>query len=189
MRESPFLTVAELEARRTLHEAIGRFVVAFELVVAELRSACRLILERSGLGIKNQPLANIVLARVGAKDLTDLVGAMYREFRPDDHRGVKALDAVLQRIDTLRGDRNKIIHAAWTLGLPDEQGSIIHVAHSVSFARIRKKGQQVRQMELQPADFDDLTAEATKLQVYGMRLCHSVNQPNLPLADQLSKAL
>ena len=37
MEESPFRSAPELEARRSLHEAIGRFVVAFELVIAELR--------------------------------------------------------------------------------------------------------------------------------------------------------
>jgi hypothetical protein len=122
MEESAFRTAPELEARRSLHEAIGRFVVAFELVVAELRSACRLMLERSGLGLKNQPLANIVLARASAAELTELAGAMYREFRPGDDAGAQALAPILKRVDTLRESRNKLIHSAWTLGLPDEQG-------------------------------------------------------------------
>jgi len=189
MEESPFRSAPELEARRTLHEAIGRFVVAFELVFAELRSACRLMLERSGLGLKNQPLANIVLARASAAELTELAGAMYREFRPDDHEGAQALEPILKRIDRLRESRNKLIHAAWTLGLPDEQGSIEHVAHSLSFGRARGLGQTVREMALRPADFDGLTTEATRLQVYAIRLCYSVNQSNLPLADQLRKPL
>ena len=189
MEESLFRSASELEARRALHEAIGRFVVAFELVFGELRAACRLMLERSGLGRKNQPLANIVLARAGAAELTELAGAMYQEFRPDDHEGARALEPILKRIDKLRASRNKLVHATWTLGLPDEQGSIEHVAHSLSFGRARASGQIVSDLALRPADFDELTTEATKLQVYAIRLCYSVNQSGLPLADQLRMPL
>ena len=189
MEESAFRSESELEARRLLHEAIGRFVVAFELVVAELRSACRLMLERSGLGLKNQPLATIVLARVSAAELTECAGAMYREFRPDDPEGAQALEPILKRIDRLRESRNKLIHAAWTLGLPKEPGNVEHVAHSLSFGRDRRTGQIVREMVLRPADFDELTTEATSLQIYATRLCYSVNQSNLPLADQLRRPL
>jgi hypothetical protein len=189
MDETAFRSVPELEARRSLHEAIGRFVVAFELVIGELRSACRLMLERSGLGLKNQPLANIILARVGAAELTELVGAMYREFRPDDSEGAQALEPILKRIDRLRESRNKLIHAAWTLGFPNEQGSVEHVAHSLSFGRARGIGQTVRELRLGPADFDELTTEATKLQVYATRVCLSVNQSDLPLVELLRKPL
>ena len=38
-------------------------------------------------------------------------------------------------------------------------------------------------------DFDELTTEATELQLYAMRLCYSVNQSDLPLAEQLRKSL
>jgi hypothetical protein len=189
MEESLSRNPSELEARRALHEAIGRFVVAFELVFGELRAACRLMLERSGLGLKNQPLANVVLARASAAELTELAGAMYREFRPNDHEGALALDPILKRIDRLRERRNQLIHAAWTLGLPDEDGGVEHVAHSLSFRRDRGTGQVVREMTLRPADFDELTTEATRLQVYAIRLCHSVNQSDLPLEAQLRTPL
>lgn len=189
MEESVFRSGAELEARRTIHEAIGRFVVAFELVVRELRSACSLMLERSGLGLRNQPLASIVLARVGAAELTEVVGAMYREFRPADSEGAKALASVLHRLDNLRERRNHLIHAGWTLGSSKDEGDGDPIAHSISFGRARGKGQTVRELALRPADFDELTTEATKLQVYAMRLCHSVNQADLSLAEQLRKPL
>ncbi|HES59121.1 MAG TPA: hypothetical protein ENO18_01705 [Caldithrix sp.] len=187
MEDSAFYTAPELEARRSLHEAIGRFVVTFELVVTELRSACRLMLERSGLGLKNQPLANIVLAQVGVAELTDLAEAMYREFRSDDYEGARALESILKRIDMLRRNRNDLIHSAWTLGLPDAQGGIEKIAHSFTFKRDRKKGQTVRKMALRLAKIDKFTAEAKKLQVYAIRFCQSVNQPDLSLADQLGK--
>jgi hypothetical protein len=189
MEESAFRSAEELEARRSLHEAIGRFVVAFELVVAELRSACSLMLERGGLGLRNQALASIVLARVGAAELAELAGALYREFRPADSEGAQALEPILKRIDKLRESRNRVIHAAWTLGIPNQQGGVEHVAHSLTFGRTRSKGQTVREQALCPADFDELTTEATRLQVYAMRLSYSVNQTDLPLAEQLNKPL
>ena len=150
MEESAFRSGPELKARRLLHEAIGRFVVAFELVVAELRSACSLMLERSGLGLKSQPLASIVLARVSAAELTELAGAMYREFRPADSEGAQALEPVLKRIDKLRESRNKLIHAAWTLGFSNEDGAVDPVAHSITFGRARGTGQTVRELALRP---------------------------------------
>lgn len=189
MEESAFRSGAELEARRSLHGAIGRFVVAFELVVHELRSACSLMLERSGLGLRNQPLASIVLARVSAAELTELAGAMYRELRPADSEGAQALEPVLRRIDKLRESRNKLIHAAWTLGFSSEEGGVDPIARSITFGRARGTGQTVRELALRPADFDELTTEATRLQVYVIRLCYSVNQTNLPLAEQLRKPL
>ena len=185
MEESPFRTANELEARRALHEAIGRFVVAFELVIGELRAACRLMLERSGL--KNQPLADVVLARSGARDLIELAGAMYKEFRPDDLKGARALAPILKHIDKLRVKRNDLLHAAWTLGIPDHQGKIEHVAHALTFGRARTKGRTIREMALRPEDFDKLTTEATRLQVYAIRLCQSVNQSKLPLATHLKR--
>ena len=189
MEESAFRSAGELEARRSIHEAIGRFVVTFELVGGELRSACSLMLERGGLGVRNQPLASIVLARVGAAELTELAGAMYREFRPADSEGAQALEPILKRLDKLRESRNRLIHAAWTLGIPDQQGGVEHIAHSLTFGRTRSKGQTVREMALRPVDFDELTTEATRLQVYVIRLCYSVNQSELPLAEQLRRPL
>ncbi len=186
MEEPGFRTTEELEARRSLHEAIGRFVVAFELLVQELRSACSLMLEQGGLGLRNQPLAHIVLARVGAAELADLAGALYREFRPDDSAGAQALKPILKRIDKLRENRNKIIHAAWALGIPGQQGAVEHVAHSLTLGRSRSNGRIIRKQAFQPADFDKLTTEAARLQVYATRLCYSVNQSDLSLAEHLN---
>lgn len=185
MKESPFRTAEEIGARRALHEAIGRFAVAFELVFGELRAACRLMLERSGL--KNQSLADIVFARAGAAELTELAGAMYKEFRPGDLEGAAALKPILKRIDNLRERRNKVLHAAWTLGIPNDQGTIEHAAHALTFTRSREHGRIVREMALGAADLDELTTEATRLQIYAGRLCCSVNQSNLPLAAQLRR--
>jgi hypothetical protein len=185
MKESPFRTAEEIEARRAVHEAIGRFVVAFELVFAQLRAACRLMLERSGL--KNQSLADIVFARTGAAELTELAGAMYKEFRPGDLEGAAALKPILKRMDNLRERRNTLLHAAWTLGIPNEQGTIEDAAYALTFGRSREHGRTIREMALRPADFDELTTEATNLQVYATRLCQSVNQSTLPLATHLNR--
>jgi len=183
MEESPFRSPEEVETRRALHEAIGRFAVAFELVFGELRNACRLMLERSGL--KNQSLADVVLARTSARQLIELVGAMYAEFRPSDLDGIAALKPILVRVDNLRGERNALLHAAWTLGIQNDQGGIERIAYALSFNRERDKGRTVRERALRPADFEELTTEATRLQVYAIRLCYSINQSNLPLAAQL----
>jgi hypothetical protein len=143
------------------------------------------MLERSGL--RNQPLADVVLARNGARDLTELAGAMYKEFRPDDLAGAKALAPILERIDKLREKRNRLLHAAWTLGIPDHQGKIDHVAQALTFGRQRRKGRTIRELALRPEDFDKLTAEATNLQLHAIRLCQSVNQSTLPLARHLNR--
>ena len=185
MKESPFRTADEIGARRALHEAIGGFAVAFELVFGELRAACRLMLERSGL--KNQSLADIVLARAGAAELTELAGAMYREFRPGDLEGAAALKPILKRIDNLRDKRNTLLHAAWTLGIPNDQGTIEHAAYALTFRRSRQHGRAICEMALRPAGFDELTTEANRLQIYARRLCCSVNQSSLPLAAQLKR--
>jgi hypothetical protein len=186
MKESPFRTAEEIGARRAIHEAIGRFAVAFELAFGELRAACRLMLERSGL--KNQSLADFLFARAGAAELTELAGAMYKEFRSGDLEGAAALEHILKRFDKLREERNRLLHAAWTLGIPNAQGTIEHAAWALTFKRSRKKGRTIGEVVRRVADFDDLTTEATKLQIYAGRLCRSVNQSNLPLAAQLKRS-
>ena len=189
MEKSPFRSASELEARRALHEAIGRFVVAFELVIGELRAACRIMLERSGLK-NHQPLADVVLARKGARELTELTGAMYKEFRPNDLDGAKALeDKLLKGVEELCAERNRHLHAAWTLGIADHPGESDPVAHALNYGRQRKKGRTILQLDLRPEDFDKLTDEAEKLKVYAVRLCQSVISPSLPLARHLNRPI
>ena len=187
MNESPFLSPDEVEGRRILHEAIGRFVVGFELVIAELRGACRLMLERGGLGIKNQPLASIVLSRLGAAELTEATGAMYREFRPDDADGASELGRVLKRVDRLREHRNRIIHSPWVFDVADRENRSDPFAYSITFDRSRTIVQTVREARFRPTDFDSLTTEATTLQVYGIRLCYCINQSGFSLANELRR--
>ena len=143
------------------------------------------MLERSGL--KKQPLAEVVLARVGARQLADITGAMYREFRPEDLEGAKALERVLQRIDELRSERNKLLHAPWTLGVPSSEGKTDAVAWSLTSDKHRTKGRIIQELTYQPEDFDKLTEKATTLQVYASRLCCSINQSNMPLSKHLKR--
>ena len=143
------------------------------------------MLERSGL--KNQSLADIVFARAGARELTELAGAMYKEFRPGDLKGAAALRPILKRLDNLRDERDRLLHAAWTLGVPNDQGTIEHAAYALTFRRSREHGRTIREMSLRVADFDELTTEANRLQIYARRLCCSVKQSNLPLAAQLER--
>ena len=184
MNESLFRTPDEIEARRLLHEAIGRFIVAYGLVFGELLSACRLMLERSGM--TKQPLANIVFANARDADMIELVKAMYKEFRPTDVEGAKRLDVMLNSIHELREQRNGLVHAAWTLGIPDDQGNIEHIAHSVKFGR-NASGQTFKERIISSTEVDELSEKAIEFQVYAIRLCQSINQTDLPLAEQLSK--
>jgi hypothetical protein len=145
------------------------------------------MLERRGLGLTGQPLADVVLARTSAAQLVELVGALYAEFRPDDEAGADELKIALKRADKLREQRNKIVHAAWVLSTPDEQELTHDIAWSLIVGRSRRSGQTLEERSLHPEDLDALTLEATTLQVYAVRLCHSVNQSGLPLAEQLRR--
>lgn len=175
---SPFQTDAEAEAERRLYEAIGRLAVTFERVMAGLRSALVLMLERSGL--KKQPLAHLLVAREGARGLVEVVGSAYLEFRPKDVAGHKALEPVLKRLSALVNERNEIIHSEWIFDEPSPAAS----AYSISFRR-HKTGLTLRQLRRSARQFEELADEALELQVLVTRLGISINQPRYELADQL----
>lgn len=179
---SPLHTDAEAEAERRLYEAIGRFAVTFERVMAGLRSALVSMLESSGL--KKQPLAHLIVAREGARGLVEVVGPAYLEFRPKDVAGHQALEPVLKRLAALVERRNEVIHSEWIFDEPQPEPS----AYSVSFRR-HKSGLTFRQFRHSAGQFEELADEALELQVLVMRLGISINQPRYELADQLNEPL
>lgn len=184
MRDSPFRSATENEALREIHEAIGRFAVAFEQVCAGMRSAIVLALERRGLA--NQPLAHLLVARQSARSLALLLTAIYHEFNPDDTKGQESLKCAVKRIEKLIERRNQVIHAPWILGSLEQDSVDFPFVQALLF-RCKKHGLQVEQLHYEPSDFNSLTDEATELQVYLQRLLICINQPRFKLSEMFDR--
>src|SRR5581483_326648 len=141
MKDSPFRSKEQKQAERALYEAIGEFAVAFERIFGALRMACVIMLQRRGLTC--QPLADVLLARRRDKELKELAGAMYAEFRPDDEVGQKELASLLAKIGNLTTQRNDYLHAVWTMSTRENNGTLDWSAFAVVLDKTLKKGRTV----------------------------------------------
>ena len=140
------------------------------------------------MGSRRKSLAQLLVAVQGAHQLVRLLPAIYREFNPHDADGHLALDRIVTRIRKLIDDRNRTIHARWTLGLEEADLGDFAIAQALHLRPDKKRGLVVDQLNYKPEDFESLTNEAIELQVYLERLMTCINQPRFNLAEMFNKS-
>ena len=104
---------------RDMFEAIGRAVVAFEQVTHRLQVGIATILAEHGL--RNQQLANVVLAELTAAPLISMYRTLLFEVMAPDTAGAKYLKQIFSRLVRLTERRNEIVHSTWFVGWAEDR--------------------------------------------------------------------
>jgi len=145
-----------------LYAAIGRFAVKFEHVVHRMHACVASLLIASGL--KNDALANAVLAGLTADPMLTIFRAVVFEYRGDslDAPDRKILDNVVTRVRKLIESRNDVIHRTWFVGWAAEFDTDFGEVMGWKFKN-SGKGVEFRPLHFTRADFDTLSVRADEL--------------------------
>jgi hypothetical protein len=94
---------------------IGRFAVEFEDICHTMESGVRCILVGEGLG--NEKIQEVLLAGFTAEPLRSLFHSLcYEHLKPNEEEK-KIIDTVFNKVQSLIGLRNDLLHTTWALGL------------------------------------------------------------------------
>lgn len=143
-----------------LYHAIGRFAVAFEILIDKIRQCIVHGLLKNGL--TEPDLAQLLVANQTAASLRKLLGAMFANLYPKDEDGRRKVLRLLKRIEKLTSERNLVLHGTWDIGDPfwtDDYG----IAEGRNVKASEKEGIKTEWMEFSPNDFHELTDEAEAL--------------------------
>lgn len=157
-----------------LHASIGKFLVNFELVCFNMRTAIISILYDSGL--KNQQLANIMLARHTAEPLRSILRSLIGETVQLNENEKEIIKNIFARIQKLIESRNNIVHSTWFIGWSNK--TMIDFSEASGFKLHRNKdGEDTKTFKYKKEDFKKLSKEAEILYKLVLRLhvCVSCN--------------
>lgn len=157
-----------------LHASIGKFLVNFELVCFNMRTAIIFILYDSGL--KNQQLANIMLAGHTAEPLRSILRSLIGETVQLNENEKEIIKNIFARIQKLIESRNNIVHSTWFIGWGNETMRDFSEASGYKLHR-DKDGEATKTFKYKKEDFKKLSKEAEILSKLVLRLhvCISSN--------------
>lgn len=150
-----------------LYRSYGEFSVKFEHVCHAIHTAMVFMLQMDGL--KNQQVAQVLLAGHTADPLRSLFSALVAETQRLDQTDKKILDSVLKRFQALTERRNDIIHGTWFIGWASATDTDFSVASGHKHHR-SNKGASSKTFSYSPADFQALAKEAEALAAIFHRL-------------------
>ena len=150
-----------------LYASIGKFLVNFELVCFNIRTAIIFILYDSGL--KNQQLANIMLAGHTAEPLKSILHSLIGETVQLNENEKKIIKNIFARIQQLTGSRNDIVHSMWFIGWRNK--TMIDFAEASGYKLHKNKdGSATKIFKYEKVDFEELSKEAEILSELVFRL-------------------
>jgi hypothetical protein len=149
-----------------LMSCLGKFIVEFERICAEIGHLIIFIFEREGL--KNQSLAQVVIGNKAAADLRLLFGALYSELNDQDEDDRKSVHNLLNRFDKLSSVRNNLIHVYWSFG--NQSGEQELDAITTKFKTKQKIGSQYIEKKVTASLINQYAFEARKQLVLFRRL-------------------
>ena len=150
-----------------LYASIGKFLVNFELVCFNIRTAIIFILYDSGL--KNQQLANIMLAGHTAEPLKSILHSLIGETVRLNENEKKIIKNIFARIQKLIESRNNIVHSTWFIGWSNE--TMIDFAEASGYKLHKNKdGSATKIFKYKKVDFEELSKEAEILSELVFRL-------------------
>ena len=150
-----------------LYASIGKFLVNFELVCFNIRTAIIFILYDSGL--KNQQLANIMLAGHTAEPLKSILHSLIGETVQLNENEKKIIKNIFARIQKLIESRNNIVHSTWFIGWSNK--TMIDFSEASGYKLHRNKdGKATKTFKYKKEDFKKLSKEAEILYKLVLRL-------------------
>ena len=152
---------------KELHRAIGEFAVAFEQMNGEIWACIMWQLQAAGL--KDQSIAQILLAKQTADPLRELLKSLIGHMRPANPAEEKIIKNLFARHLTITKERNDYLHGIWHIGWGNEQTVDWSVATGYKLDR-KKEGTNVKVFSFKVDDFETLTIEANALNQLFRRL-------------------
>ena len=150
-----------------LYTSIGKFLVNFELVCFNIRTAIIFILYDSGL--KNQQLANIMLAGHTAEPLKSILHSLIGETVRLNENEKKIIKNIFARIQKLIESRNNIVHSTWFIGWSNE--TMIDFSEASGYKLHKDKdGEVIKTFKYKKEDFKKLSKKAEILYKLVLRL-------------------
>ena len=173
-----------------LMKSLGKFVVEFERVCSAIRDLIIFTFQREGL--KNQPIAQVVIGDKAAAELRFLFGAIYSELKDQDNDDRKIVKDLLNRFDKLSTKRNMLLHSEWFLGDEageDELSALIgkFKAKQIGKSKTKQKGgAEYKKEEITPSLIDKYAYESRKQLVLFRRLTTSLLQSGFKVSEYLN---
>jgi hypothetical protein len=169
--------------------SLGKFVLAFERVCAAMRFLVIFVLEKQGL---NQGMAQVIIAKregkdLGARDLQNLLAAVFSELPGLDEDDRKAVAGLVTSITNLTDERNRLVHSDWHLGVETAENEL--TAASFRFKASPSRGASIEEHWCSSSEVEEWTRKAKECQVRLQRLQYCVNQSGFKVATELGKSL
>lgn len=160
----------EKQARQTneIYQEIGRFAVNFEHVSFAMQFGIRTLLQKSGL--KNQQLANIMLADQTAYPLKTMLQVMVVEACNLDKPDLLIANKIFKRVSDLIETRNNVIHSTWFVGWSGVEDTDFSEVDGHKLSK-NKGGASVKGFAYKATDFRRLSDECELVTKMLNRLC------------------
>jgi len=142
------------------YAALGQFVVQFEHVCSDMETC--IIFALHGDALRNQNLAQALLADLTAAPLLQSFRAIVAELRKNDKEDLRILDNVSKRVEKLIEDRNDVVHRTWFVGWAAVEQEDFSTVGSWKFKKT-KRGPEFKPKSYTSSDLDDLSKNADEL--------------------------
>jgi len=166
MNEEERLKVRDLQTGE-LYANIGEFVVKFEHLCHAMQTSITFLMH--GQDLKNQQVANILLAGYTADHLRTLFESLIGELVKINDNEKKIVKNIFSRIQKLTERRNDVVHSTWYIGWGNEQTQDFSEAPGHKLHK-NKQGAALKAFNYKAEDFLELVEEAEKLSSLVMRL-------------------
>lgn len=165
--------------------ALGRFVLAFERVCAAMRNLVMLVLRKGGL--TNQPMAQVIISKPQAKELRELLAALFLELTHLDEDDRMVINKLINSIDKLTTERNRLVHSDWHFGVEAAETKL--TAASFRFRATPSLGASFEEQWQCASEIEQWTLKAKECQVLLQRVSYCVNQSGFKIATECGKSL
>ncbi len=143
-----------------VYQAIGKCSVKFEHVTFTMQQAITFLLHKGGL--KNQRLANVILADLTANPLKSIFQAMIPESSELSQEESNICDKIFFRTQKLIERRNDIIHSTWFVGWANPDDTDFSEVTGAKRAR-GKQGAVFKSLKHTAADFEAFARECDEV--------------------------
>jgi len=143
-----------------LYQAIGKCSVKFEHVTLAMQQAIIFLLHKGGL--KNQRLANVLLADLTAYPLKSIFQAMVPESSQLSREEQVICDKIFTRTQKLIEQRNDIIHSTWFVGWASSSDTDFSEVTGMKQAR-GKRGADFKAFKHTAAEFEAFAQECDEV--------------------------
>ncbi len=162
-----------------VYQAIGKFVVKFELICFAIRTGITWILHNQGL--QNQSVTQIILAGYNAEPLRTLFESLVNELYVLNDDENKIVKNAINRFQALIFKRNNLVHGTWFVGVGGKKNTTLKTTPGYKLKK-SKDGAARISFNYSTDDFENLITEAISLSNVFFRI-QALLSAGLPIDD------